>query len=152
MVSPDKIIEIYSQEDVFAEREQEPDGATKKEIIEIPGLHEKIQLDYNWTENRVDVRVVDKPCVRPDVKKKVAEIFAVRLDQSGSDVVTIYKIPTILSDVYVVRHDVVDKGAEIVSAGTDFAGVVKEASRKLNVPLDRALAEYYIEIAKKLLD
>lgn len=144
-----KIFEIFSCVDAYVERELEPSGTAKKEIYEIPGLYEKIQLNYEWDKNSLDVKVVEEDIV-VNATVSIDELYHVWLDEFQTRMLTVYRIPTLIQNVYIIRYDAAGEGASIVVVSTSFADAIKQAAKKLNVPLDKVFAQYFMNIVKEL--
>ena len=137
----------FSCVNAIVEREIGPDGTVKSELYEISGMPEKVKLTYGG-KNELSVEIVEKDDIEYDDEAVVNELFSAVLNDNEK--AKIYEIPTEFGSAYFVTREVNGEPKNIVSAGTDFADVVKEASRKLNVPLDRYLAEYLENITRKL--
>ena len=144
-----RIFEHFSEVKVQVEREEYSDGSARRELIALPGGG-KLLVEYDWDSNSVRFSVVDDADVRPGqtVERAINELYEVYYD-GDTNVVTVYRVPTILADIYVVRHDS-EYGIKIVAVSTGFADAIRQASKALNVPLDKAFANYFRKVVAEL--
>lgn len=145
-----RIFELFGEVKVRVEREEHSDGSARRELIALPGGG-KLLVEYDWDSNSVRFNVVDDADVRADqtVERAINELYEVYYD-GDTNVVTVYRVPTVLTDIYVVRHDSSEDGIRVVAVSTGFADALRQASRRLNVALDKAFAEYFRKVVAEL--
>ena len=150
-----RINEVFSCVKVSSKREAYPDGATKREVISIPDVTDDVViLDYDWSSNKLTAVATREKYVEvsnaEEIERNINEMYEVT---DGYEVVTIYRLSTLLGDVYIVRYDRVteeNEEAKIVAASTNFAQALKEAEKWTSMPLVDTFFNYYFKKMQEL--
>ena len=150
-----RINEVFSCVKATSLREAYEDGATKREVILITDVTgDVVIVDYDWDNNKLTAVATREKYVEvsnaEEIERQLTELYEVT---DGYEVITIYKLSTLLGDVYIVRYDRVteeNEEAKIVAASTSFAQALKEAEKWTSMPIVDTFFQYYFKKMQEL--
>ena len=150
-----RINEVFSCVKATSLREAYPDGATKREVISITDVTgDVVIVDYDWDNNKLTAVATREKYVEvsnaEEIERQLTELYEVT---DGYEVITIYRLSTLLGDVYIVRYDRVteeNEEAKIVAASTSFAQALKEAEKWTSMAIVDAFFQYYFKKMQEL--